>query len=283
MDEKQIARKVGYVSAMCIAIGVFLGWGAKIQFNLGWWIVPVTSVVMGSLAWLMCDFAGVITGVKQALREVTGWKPDRARVIRFFKLWFYWWMTFAGGMIWLSCSLNFLISLSIQEANGPGTFVVMIAMTGLSLGLTLLCAGDMSKEIGPPERPNSSAVMEFARDCALYCNPISLPFVAVYFLAKGLIWVTARIPKTTVIIASGVCRLVIISFILIHNDERRICFTATGLGTAIGLITCYQHGYAFYGAVIGSVVGIILGRLECGPGKRWADQLSTRWLKESAV
>lgn len=39
---------------------------------------------------------------------------------------------------------------------------------------------------------------------------------------------------------------------------------------------------AFFGAVIGSAVGGILGRLEYQAGKRLADKLSRRWLKESA-
>ncbi|MFH1170013.1 MAG: hypothetical protein V1704_00360 [Candidatus Vogelbacteria bacterium] len=273
-----------YTIVMCVAIGVLLGWGAKMQFSLGWWIVPVFALLAGSLAWVMCDFAGVLAGVKKAWQEVAGWKPDRARVVRFFKLWFYWSMSFVGGIFWFTLFLIFLMSTSAQEKSDPlnpaNLVVLALVLTSISAGLSLIVAFGMSKEIGPPEKPVSPAVMEFGRGFALYCNLISLPFVIIYFLAKGLIWVVAKIPGTAVAFVSDVCRLVVISFVLIHSEERRICFTATGLGTAIGLITCYQHGNAFFGAVIGSAVGGILGRLECRWGKRWAEHLATRWLKK---
>ncbi len=100
-NEKQTARKVGFVSAMCAATGVPLGWGAKMQFGFGWWIVPVAALGAGGLAWFMYDLAGVRTGVKQAWREVTGWKPDWARVGRLFKIWFYVGVVFSSAFLLL--------------------------------------------------------------------------------------------------------------------------------------------------------------------------------------
>ncbi len=78
------------------------------------------------------------------------------------------------------------------------------------------------------------------------------------------------------VVMSGVSRFAVISFVLIHSEERRICFTATVLGTAIGLITCYQHDNAFFGALIGAMVGGVLGHVEYRFGKQLAEKLQKR-------
>lgn len=287
MNEKQTARKVGYVSAMCAAIGVFLGWGAKMQFDLGWWIVPIVALGAGSLAWLMYDLAGVLAGVKQVLREVTGWKPDWQRVARFFKVWLYGSLGFTGlaslfvGPIVIALLHSQGLDETVAPDLKPSPFKFAVPVVALVLVISSFFAIMWGADT--PEELRSSIALKSSRKFALYFNPISLPFTAVYFLAKGLIWVAPRIPRATMVVLNGVCRFVVISFVLIHNDERRICFTATGLGTAIGLITCYQHGNAFFGAVIGGAVGGVLGYLESGWGKRLASKLAARWLKESAI
>ncbi|MEK7585372.1 MAG: hypothetical protein AAB455_02585 [Patescibacteria group bacterium] len=264
----QTGRKIGFVSAACAAIGVLLAWGARLQFDLGLWIVFIGGLASGSLAWLMYDFAGVITGVKQAWREawasVKGWKPTKNRIRRFI----YAFVALQG--IWFWFLVFFVIVMSPNhdfhyndDKAIPAALIVSLASL-LFPFITML------------------AYKSYASDkrSALTGNLVVLPFTITYLFFRGIIWLVRRAPRRIVIATKFIKRLGVRSFILIHSEERRICFTAATIGTAIGLITCYQHGNAFIGALIGALVGGALGHVEYRFGKQWAVKLAAKFPKK---
>lgn len=271
----QTARKIGFVSAACAAIGVLLAWGAKLQFNFGLWIVFVGGLASGGLAWLMYDFAGVIAGVKQAWSDLRGWEPDRKKFKRFFKIWSHTTVIASGPLSWAIGTLYFIcFGFYAQGDQSPE----IVAFVGLSV-FVLFFMGMMSAAL--LEDPD----IDIGRlgKGALIMNPVVFPFTAIYCLAKGLIWLAPKVLCRIATFFTFLIQLLARAFILIHSEERRICFTAAMIGSMFGLMSCYFHGQAFFGALIGAVVGGALGHLEYRFGKRLAAKLEVKYLKQKGT
>ena len=94
---------------------------------------------------------------------------------------------------------------------------------------------------------------------ALYSNPVTINFAAVYFLGRGIVWLALRVPTALAACGRGFVVIVrtIASFLwhlvrIIHSDCRLLSGTSALTGVLVGF---------FAGSVMmGGLVGLL-----CGP------------------
>ena len=254
-------------------IGTLCALDMSARFQYGFYFVGVSALFGGFVAYCAVDFEHFCAGVRRAYKEVVNWHLDRV-----------YWKTYL--VVWVGISTLFSTALFavIVSALVLGTHsgseslideMVVYVLVGTSIGL-IFCSTVISFAMlakGKSEREDRTLYLERLKmdyhfgKLMLKTNLISV----MYWACLGVGWVVIRVPYAIGTICHTVVRVVQIAgllvaraFVHVHSERRVLCLVDVTLFTFVA----YFYGYAFVGAIIGGVVGVIHHEL-----------VSVRWLK----
>lgn len=304
---KKESLSVPFACALGALIGTLSALEISASFEYGSYFWGVGALFGGLVAYLAVDFrqfcAGIgrsyrtsASNIASAYRTTVAWQP--------YKL--YWKATaivmLGLGMLALSMSilswgsLTFLPSDFLMDV--PRAFLTIITgLMAFCLWVAMLCYPYINSETSFMDtrfrRQKTTSYEEWLTEdvsdgqkLIVYGNPIVLPFLVMLFtmivlkdVSLMLYNACARLWQNRVAIADAIISMssiivreakqfVVRTFIYIHSERRTICFVDATLGAVAG--------FSFGSAIIGVVVGAILGFINY-------EIVSVRWLKLAPV
>ncbi len=264
---KNKTLKIGLSCFIGALIGAFIG----LQFKsvLGLTVSIITGSVSGYLLW---EFDKVLKAIPKAISLTNQvkrkkWSRETFQLkMRIFILNMTTPILVTTTLASLVGFVAFLNWLGVDDTLpvGPKLFwiplsygittIALISFFGFFVGLIILF---LDKKYIQHELFNAEILFAKNKRNLILLNPISLPFVAVFFTLKFLFWVAKdvvpKIPYALMQTFRWFWRFFKHLFILIHSEIRLICLVDAGIGAGIGFV--------FSSPVIGGLAGAVFGIL----------------------
>jgi hypothetical protein len=244
-------RRIGFACALGAFVGATVSLDLARHFAAGNWLWIVGILLGGLVGYLAYDFRAVASAIGQAWREVSAWRPDWKGIGAFLKH-----RALCGNIgalmmlsvltwVFVLCSGGQILTPSGSVTSAGRTFVLTSLIAGYLLGLILPMDEGDRKAMGV---------------LTLCFAPITGPFIWAYWVLRGTGWIIRRVPEgvlSAIVLAliawPVLVRFVKRVFVLVHSDERKLCFTDAMLGAMIGFFL----GSAVLGGIAGALLGVV--------------------------
>lgn len=245
-----------FVSASsAVGLGALIGGLLSIEiasrFGLGSFLWVFGSVFGGCISYVTVEFKQFCEGVSDAYKKTVSWKPDRLywkTVAIFFTgaslTGYSFFLAMFGLFSYIDDRLNLLPSLA-----GVSIFMSVFLGTILTSAITKRARW----MVGRKYTRHLLERQKYGYFLLTRGNPVSAPFVALFYIVKATVWMVKEIPEAIVWVAGAGRSLK--SFLVavlknVHSQKRAIVFFDATAGAVIG----YFLGSALVGAFIGALV-----------------------------
>ena len=221
--------------------------------NFSWTFAGIFGALFGGcVSYIAVDFKQFCEGVCDAYKKTTSWRPNVL----------YWktFLVFFTGFSFAVCStllaafgfVFFLDGFSVKEFVDLGKFSIFI---GLFFG-ALITHIPLRRTPRMEDRDHTHELLKqqnYGYWLLTRCNPVCVPFTALFYLGKAIVWIVIATPEITfwvVGVGRSLGSFLIVLIKDVHSQKRAVVFIDGAAGAVIG----YLLGSALLGALVGIVI-----------------------------
>jgi hypothetical protein len=263
-----------FSTASAVGIGALVGGLLSIEiasrFALGnflWLVVSLCSVLGGLVSYVIVEFKQFCSGISDAYKKTISWKP--------YTLYWKTLLILYAGVSLMVYTMALTMAGVIVNLDGRMTidmvFVLEIpAVLAVLFGgfITFVLLSRREWMVGSRYRRHLFESQRQGYILLRYWNPVSAPFVVLFFLGKMVVLAARSSPKLiphVVAVSKTLRAFLVLALKNVHSQKRAVAFIDATLGALIG----YFLGSALLGAIVGAVVLYPLHR----------NFIAVRWLK----